>query len=94
MHNHTRYTFYENPSIAFGVVAEYGKILKWKQLKGNTSITDNILRKVHMHNQFKVIYIQYTFHESPSNAYKVMAEDEINHQKVCYLLNKAAESIG
>ena len=36
-----------------------------------------------MHNQFKVIYIQYKSYESPSNAYRVMAEDGINHQKVC-----------
>ena len=31
--------------------------------------------KLHMHNHNMVIYIRYKFHETPSIAYKVMAED-------------------
>ena len=50
--------------------------LKCRQFKSNnSSITDYTLMKLHLHNHIKVIYIQYKFHEIPSIAYKVMAED-------------------
>ena len=49
---------------------------KCRQSKGNnSSITDDTLIKLQVHNHIMVIYIQYKFHESPSIGYKVMAED-------------------
>ena len=80
VHNHTmviyiQYKFYEVPSIAYKVMAEDGKkSLKFRQSKGNnSSITDDTLMKLHMHNHTMVIYIQYKFHEIPSAGYLVMA---------------------
>ena len=52
------------------------KLLKIRQSKDkNSSIIDNTLMKLHMHNHTMVIYIHYKFHEIPSIGYLVMAED-------------------
>ena len=53
------------------------KTLKGRQSKGNNFfITDDTLMKLHVHGHTSVIYIQYTLHETPSIAYKAMAEQE------------------
>ena len=50
--------------------------MKFRQSKGNnSSITEDIMMKLHVHNHAMVIYIQYEFHEIPSIGYLVMAED-------------------
>ena len=58
-------------------MAEDGKkSLKFRQSKGNNStITDDIPIKLHVHILTMVIYIQYMFHEISSISYPVMAED-------------------
>ena len=58
-------------------MAEIGKqTLKCREWKGNnSSINYNTLMKLHMHNHTMAIYIKCKFHEIPSIAYKVMAED-------------------
>ena len=70
MHNHImvayiQYKFSEIPSIGYLVVTEDGKkkSLKFRQSKGNnSSITDDTLMKIHVHNHTIVIYIQYNIH--------------------------------
>ena len=52
------------------------KSMKVRQSKGNnSSITDAILMKLHMHNPTMVIYVQYKFHETTSIGYLAMDED-------------------
>ena len=47
------------------------------QLKcNNSSITSDILMKLHVHHHTIVLYIQYKFDEIPCIGYLVMAEDE------------------
>ena len=83
MHNHTKviyiqYKFHEIPSIDYkNIMAEDGKkSLKFRQSKGNnSSITEDILMKIHTHNHTMVLFIQHKFHEIPSIGYLVMAED-------------------
>ena len=62
-------------------MAEYGKkSLKFRQSKGNnSSITHDIMMKLHMNNHTMVIYIQYKFHEILYFGCLVMAEDGKNH---------------
>ena len=86
MHNHTlvvyiQYKFREISFIGYLVMAKYEKkSLKSRQSKGgNSSITHDILMKLHVHSHTMVIYIQYMFHEIPSIGYLVMAEDGKNH---------------
>ena len=56
------------------------KSLKCRQSKGSYStIADDTLMKLHMHNHTMFIYIQYKFHEIPSIGNLVMAEDRKNH---------------
>ena len=43
----------------------------------NSSISNDFLVKCYMNHHTMVIYTQYEFHESPSIAYLVMAEDKI-----------------
>ena len=73
--------FQEIPFIGYLVMAEDGeKTLKFRQSKGdNSSITDNTLMKILMHNHTIVIYIQYKFPEIPSIGYLVMAEAGKKH---------------
>ena len=42
----------------------------------NSSIADDTLIELHMHNHNVFINIQYTFHERPSLGYLAMTEDE------------------
>ena len=50
------------------------KSLKFRQSKGNnSSITDDIPSKLHVHNITIVMYIQYEFHEMLSISYLFMA---------------------
>ena len=50
--------------------------MKFRQSKGNnSSITDDILMKLHVNNHTMLIYNQYEFHEIPFIGYLVMAED-------------------
>ena len=50
--------------------------MKFKRAKGNnSSITNDTLMKLHVHNHTIAIYIQHKFHEIPSIVYIVMAED-------------------
>ena len=86
IHNHTmvikiKYKFHEIPKVANKVMAEDEKnTLKFRQLKGNnSSITDDTLMKLHVHNHTMVIYIQFTFHEIPFIINIVMADDGKNH---------------
>ena len=66
--------FHEIPSTGYLDMDEDKKSLKFRLSKGNnSSITDDTLMKLHMHNI--VIYIQYKFHEIPSIGYLVMAEN-------------------
>ena len=52
------------------------KSLKFRQSKGNnSSISDDTLMKHHVHNYTMVIYIHFTFHEFPSNAFLDKTED-------------------
>ena len=44
--------------------------------RNNSSITSDILMKLHVHHHTIVLYIQYKFDEIPSIGYLVMAEDE------------------
>ena len=82
MHNTTmviyiQFKFQEISFIGYLVMAEdWKKSMKFRQSKGhNSSITQNTLMKLHMHNHTMVIYIQFKFHEIPSIGYLVMAED-------------------
>ena len=55
-------------------MAEGGKFIECRQLKGNNSaLTEDTPIKLHVLNLTMVIYIQ--FHEFPSIDYLVMAED-------------------
>ena len=58
-------------------MAEDGhKSLKFRQSNGDSSsITHDILLKLHVHNHTMVIYIQYKFLEIPSIGYLEIAED-------------------
>ena len=60
-------------------MAEDGKkSLSFRQSKGdNSTITHDTLMKLHVHNHIMVIYIQYKFHEIPSVAYRIMADDDL-----------------
>ena len=85
LHNNTKviyiqYKFHEIPSNGYLVIAEDKISLKFRQSKGNnSSITNNTLLKVRLHNNIIVIYIQYKFHEIPLHGYLVIAEDGKNH---------------
>ena len=86
MHNHTmaiyiQYKFHEIPSIGHLILAEdRKKSLKFRQSKGNNStVTNDTLKQLHVHNLTMVIYIQYKFHEIPTFGYLVRAEDGTNH---------------
>ena len=71
-----QYKLHEIPSISYLVMAEDRKTLKFSQSKGNnSSITDDTIIKLHVHNPKLVIYIQYKFHGIPSIGYLLMAED-------------------
>ena len=57
------YKFHEIPFIGDLVMAADGKILKFRQSKGNNSaITNGVTIKLHVYNPTIVINIQYTFH--------------------------------
>ena len=59
-------------------MAKEGKSLKFKQSKdNNSSISGDILMKLHVHHQTIVLYIQYKFDVIPSieDIYCVMTED-------------------
>ena len=59
------------------------KSLKFRQSKGNkTSIADDTLMKLYMHNHNMFIYIQYKFHEIQFLDYLVMAEDRSINQTI------------
>ena len=75
-----QYRFHEIPSLGYKVMTEDGKkSLKFRQSKGNnSSITDDTLMKLNMHNNTMVIYIQYKLQEISFIAYLVMAEDGKN----------------
>ena len=82
MHNNNillyiQYKFHETPSLGYLVMTEDGKkSLKFRQSKGNnSSITDDTMMKLIMHNNTMVIYIQYKFQEISFIGYLVMAED-------------------
>ena len=63
----------------FHSLAEDGKILKFRQSKGdNSSIIDGTLIKLYVHNHTIVLYIQYKFHKIPFIGYLVMAVDGKN----------------
>ena len=65
------------------MVEDVKRSLKFRKSKGNnSSITDDTLMKLHVHNHTMTIYIQYEFHEMSSIGYKVMAEDEKNHSNL------------
>ena len=76
-----QYTYHEVPSIAYLVMSEDSKnLLIFRQSKGNySSITNDTLMKLHMHNHTLVIFILYKFNESTCIGYLVIAEDRINH---------------
>ena len=46
-----------------------------ENLDNNSSTTNDFLMKLYMHHHTMVIYTQCKFHEIPSIAYEVMAED-------------------
>ena len=52
-------------------------LIKFKQPKGNySSIADDTLMKLRVHNSTMVLYIQYKFQEIPFIGYLVMAGDD------------------
>ena len=56
---YTQYEFHESPFTAYQVIAENGKkSLKCRQSKGNnSSLIENTLMKLHVHNHTMLIYI-------------------------------------
>ena len=75
-----QYKFNEIPSFGYIVMSEDKKSSKFMHSKVNYSyITDDTLMKLHVHNQTKVIHIQYRFQEIPFIGYLVMAEGGQNH---------------
>ena len=65
-------------------MAEDDKTLRFKQSKGNSSsITNDKLVKLHVHNTTMVIYIQHKFHDIPFIGSLVMIEDRKIHLSLC-----------
>ena len=57
-------------------------LIKFRQPKGKySSIADDTLMKLHVHNSTMILYIQYKFQETPFIGYLVMAEDDIKSLK-------------
>ena len=79
IHVYIQYKFQEISFIGYLVIAEDGKFIECRQLKGNddrekslqfrqskgdnSSITHDTLMELHMHNHTMVICIQYKVHE-------------------------------
>ena len=81
VHNHTlviyiQYKFQKYHLLVTKLWLRTEKSLKFRHWKGNnSSITDDTLVKLRVHNQTVIIYSKYKFYEIPSIGYLVMAED-------------------